>query len=112
MKDFIENEGIKYQFSAPYTPQQNGVVERKNRTLIEMARTMLNEFKSSHNFGPKPSQLLVMHLTGSFSARSTTRPLMSSSRRTSLTSHTFKYSVVSVSLKTRKKGFLNLSLEL
>ena len=27
-----------------YTPQQNGVVERKNRTLIEMARTMLNEY--------------------------------------------------------------------
>jgi transposase InsO family protein len=50
MKDFIENEGIKHQFSAPYTPLQNGVVERKNRTLIEMARTMLNEFKSPHNF--------------------------------------------------------------
>jgi hypothetical protein len=39
-----------HQFSAPYTPQQNGVVERKNQTLIEMARTMLNEFKSPHNF--------------------------------------------------------------
>jgi IS30 family transposase len=50
MRDFIEDEGIKHQFSAPYTPQQNGVVERKNRTLIEMARTMLNEFKSPHNF--------------------------------------------------------------
>jgi hypothetical protein len=50
MRDFIENEGIKHQFFAPYTPQQNGVVERKNRTLIEMTRTMLNEFKSSHNF--------------------------------------------------------------
>jgi transposase InsO family protein len=50
MRDFIENEGIKHQFSAPYTPQQNGVVERKNRTLIEMTRTMLNEFKSPHNF--------------------------------------------------------------
>ena len=31
------------EFSAPYTPQQNGIVERKNRTLIEMARTMLDE---------------------------------------------------------------------
>ncbi|KAK1594663.1 hypothetical protein QYE76_008235 [Lolium multiflorum] len=35
---------------APYTPQQNGVVERKNRTIIEMARTMLSEFNSPHNF--------------------------------------------------------------
>ncbi|KAK1609775.1 hypothetical protein QYE76_033448 [Lolium multiflorum] len=31
-------------------PQQNGVVERKNRTIIEMARTMLSEFNSPHNF--------------------------------------------------------------
>ena len=32
-----------HNFSAPRTPQQNGVVERKNRTLQEIARTMLNE---------------------------------------------------------------------
>jgi transposase InsO family protein len=28
------DEGIKYEFSAPYTPQQNGMAKRKNRTLI------------------------------------------------------------------------------
>ena len=39
---YIEN-GITQQFSAPRTPQQNGVVERKNRTLIEAARTMLQD---------------------------------------------------------------------
>ena len=50
MQDFVQDEGIKHEFSAPYTPQQNGVVERKNRTIIEMARTMLDEFKSPHNF--------------------------------------------------------------
>jgi transposase InsO family protein len=50
MQEFVEDEGIKHQFSAPYTPQMNGVVERKNWTLIEMARTMLDEFKSPHNF--------------------------------------------------------------
>jgi hypothetical protein len=50
MDDFMDEEGIKHEFSAPYTPQQNGIVERKNRTIIEMARTMLDEFKSSHNF--------------------------------------------------------------
>jgi hypothetical protein len=36
----------RFKFSAPYTPQQNGVVERKNRTLIDMARTMLGEYKT------------------------------------------------------------------
>jgi len=37
---FLDKEGISHEFSATYTPQQNGVVERKNRTLIEMARTI------------------------------------------------------------------------
>ncbi|KAI3827838.1 hypothetical protein L1987_01925 [Smallanthus sonchifolius] len=37
--------GTRHEFSAPYTPQQNGVAERKNRTLIETARTMLSDAK-------------------------------------------------------------------
>jgi hypothetical protein len=41
IKGFLEEEGIKHEFSSPYTPQQNGVVERKNITLLDMARTML-----------------------------------------------------------------------
>ena len=41
MDDLCENKGIHHEYSAPYTPQQNGVAERKNRTLIETARTML-----------------------------------------------------------------------
>jgi transposase InsO family protein len=36
--------------SSPYTPQQNGVVERKNRTLLDMARTMLDEYKTPDRF--------------------------------------------------------------
>ena len=42
---FCEENGIMHEFSAPRTPQQNGVVERKNRSLIEAARTMLEESK-------------------------------------------------------------------
>nr|GFA47982.1 hypothetical protein [Tanacetum cinerariifolium] len=38
-------KGIKREYSNPKTPQQNGVTERKNRTLIEAARTMLADFK-------------------------------------------------------------------
>ena len=38
---FCEDAGIEHQLTAPYTPQQNGVVERKNRTLMEMARSLL-----------------------------------------------------------------------
>jgi len=35
--------GIFHNFSAPRTPQQNGVVERKNKSLEELARTILSE---------------------------------------------------------------------
>jgi hypothetical protein len=50
VEEYLEEEGIKHEFSAPYTPQQNGVVERKNMTLIDMARTMLGEFKTPEQF--------------------------------------------------------------
>ncbi|GKB95896.1 retrovirus-related pol polyprotein from transposon TNT 1-94, partial [Tanacetum coccineum] len=41
MDDFCGQKGIKREYSVAKTPQQNGVVERKNRTLIEAARTMI-----------------------------------------------------------------------
>ena len=47
---YLDELGITHELSAPYTPQQNGVVERKNRTLVEMARTMLDEYKTPHHF--------------------------------------------------------------
>ncbi|KAK1667961.1 hypothetical protein QYE76_056120 [Lolium multiflorum] len=50
LDDFLGEEGIQHQYSSPYTTQQNGVAERKNRTLIEAARTMMMEYKSKYNF--------------------------------------------------------------
>jgi transposase InsO family protein len=50
IEGFLEEEGIKHVFSSPYTPQQNGVVKRKNRTLLDMARTMLDEYKTPDRF--------------------------------------------------------------
>ncbi|GJS69445.1 retrovirus-related pol polyprotein from transposon TNT 1-94 [Tanacetum coccineum] len=42
-REFCDANGITHNFSAPRTPQSNGVVERKKRTLQEISRTMLNE---------------------------------------------------------------------
>jgi len=47
---FCEKHGIIHEFSSPRTPQQNGVVERKNRTLQEMARTMIHENNLAKHF--------------------------------------------------------------
>ncbi|KAJ9544481.1 hypothetical protein OSB04_024188 [Centaurea solstitialis] len=41
LQSFLEDVGISHNFSAVRTPQQNGVVERKNRTLVEVARSMM-----------------------------------------------------------------------
>jgi transposase InsO family protein len=43
IEGFLKEDGIKHEFSSPYTPQQNGVVQRKNITLLDMARTMIDE---------------------------------------------------------------------
>ncbi|GJR55653.1 putative ribonuclease H-like domain-containing protein [Tanacetum coccineum] len=50
MNEFCEINGIRRKFSVARTPQQNGVAERKNRTLIEAARTMLADFKLPTTF--------------------------------------------------------------
>ena len=41
--DFLQNKGIVSQRSCPYTPQQNGVVERKNHHMLDVVRTLLLE---------------------------------------------------------------------
>ena len=47
---FCEEHGIKRQFLATRTPQQNGVVQRKNKIVMEMARTILNNSQLSDKF--------------------------------------------------------------
>ncbi|CAN0917421.1 Retrovirus-related Pol polyprotein from transposon TNT 1-94 [Linum grandiflorum] len=49
-RNFCEDLGIDHQLSTPRTPQQNGVVERKNRVLVDIARTMLNDFGLATRF--------------------------------------------------------------
>lgn len=47
--DFLEDKGIRRQLSVEYCPQQNGVAERANRTLVEMARCMLLQSGVPHS---------------------------------------------------------------
>ncbi|GAU11414.1 hypothetical protein TSUD_344050 [Trifolium subterraneum] len=51
--DFCSTHGIKRQLTTAYTPQQNGVSERKNRTLLNMIRSMLNSRSVPKRFWPE-----------------------------------------------------------
>ncbi|GKF56120.1 putative ribonuclease H-like domain-containing protein, partial [Tanacetum coccineum] len=50
ISEFCEKKGIKREFSVARTPRQNGVAERRNRTLIDAARTMLADSKLPTTF--------------------------------------------------------------
>ena len=50
MSSFLKEKGILRQLTVPYTPQQNGVRERKNRTIVESTRCMLHCAGLSYKF--------------------------------------------------------------
>ncbi|GJS66126.1 putative ribonuclease H-like domain-containing protein [Tanacetum coccineum] len=56
MNNFYEIKGILRQYIVAGTPQQNGVAERRNRTLIEATRTMLADFKLPSKFDGKADE--------------------------------------------------------
>ena len=53
LNDFCKQSGIKRQLTTAYTPQQNGVAERKNRTMMNMVRSMLSDKNIPKTFWPE-----------------------------------------------------------
>ena len=49
-EQYLVEHGIKHEYTVPKTPEQNGVAERMNRTIVEMARSMLCEAKLPKRF--------------------------------------------------------------
>jgi len=49
-ESYCTNQGIIHEVTAPYTLQHNGLAERRNRSLLDMARSMLKENKLHHEF--------------------------------------------------------------
>ena len=47
---FCEKHVIIHEYTAPYTPQKNGITERKNKTYLEMINSMLLHAKLCYNF--------------------------------------------------------------
>ena len=59
---FFHDAGIEHQYTTPYTSQQNGVSERKNRTIIEMVRYLLFEKDLPKKFWAKAVNIAVFLL--------------------------------------------------
>ncbi|GJZ99217.1 retrovirus-related pol polyprotein from transposon TNT 1-94 [Tanacetum coccineum] len=57
LEEFCDKKGISHNFSSPCTPEQNGVAKRRNWTLIEAARTMLNMAKAFRVFNIKRQKM-------------------------------------------------------
>eukprot|EP00253_Pinus_taeda_P011317 PITA_11317 len=60
--DFCEEHGIRREFSTARNPQQNGVAERMNRTIQQMARAMLDEFETPATFWGEAAYAVVVIL--------------------------------------------------
>ncbi|GJV84405.1 putative ribonuclease H-like domain-containing protein [Tanacetum coccineum] len=63
MNEFCDMKGIRREFSVARTPLQNGVAERKNKTLIEAAKTMLADSKLPTTFWAEAKTCLKLHET-------------------------------------------------
>ena len=96
---YCDEVGIKHEVSATYTPQQNGVVERKNRTLITLARTMLDKYNTPKLYGWKLSTPHAMHLAAYSFKSFLARHLMSCSMGRSRTSPSLGCLVANVHLQ-------------
>lgn len=47
---YLKVEGVRHEYTVPKTPEQNGVAERINHTLVESLRSMLSDAKLPHKF--------------------------------------------------------------
>lgn len=63
--DFCRQCGIKRKLTVAYTPQQNGVAERKNRTVMNLVRSVLSEKKFPKNFWPEAVNWIIYVLNRS-----------------------------------------------
>jgi transposase InsO family protein len=63
---FCRDLGLEHQFSSPYVASRNGVVERKHRSLCEMARTMLDEHRTPRRYWAEAVNPLAMLGIGFF----------------------------------------------
>ena len=89
-KELCDKHGIKREYTIPRTPQQNGVVERKNRIVQQMARSMMNEKNIGQTYWVEEIHTAFHVLNKATSYHKVTRHLMSYGMGDLLQSNTSK----------------------
>jgi len=56
---FCNEKGIVHEVTSPYTPQHNGVAERRNKTILNMARSIMKGKGMSHYFWGEATSIVV-----------------------------------------------------
>jgi transposase InsO family protein len=110
IEGFLEDERIKHEFSSPYTPQQNGVMERKNRTPLDMARTMLDEYKTPDRFWAEAINTACYSINRLYRHRILKKNHMNSSPEKSPMFHILESLVANVLFLLKEVENLNLLL--
>jgi hypothetical protein len=106
LKDFLKQEGIRHELTVEYTPQQNGVAERKNRSLVETARCLMIQSGLSASFWAE-AILTANHIRNRYPSRSLGGeiPFKMWTRRTPIVSYFRKFGTTAFALdKTPGKG--------
>jgi transposase InsO family protein len=111
-EEFLDEESIGHEFSIPYTPQQNRIVERKNRTLIEAARMMLDEYKVSNQIWAKVINTACHAINRLYLHKILNKATFELLLGKSLTCLTLEFLEVSALFLTRSPKTLSLHLKL
>ena len=93
---FCNDQGAHQEFSSPKTPQHNGIVERKNRVVQEMAHVMLHNKRCLSPSGEKQLTLLVIHSTVCILELTPRKLLINSRKERSLLSNSSEYLAVTI----------------
>ena len=113
-KEFCSKKGIMFHFTVPYTPQQNGVAERMNRTITEKARAMINAADLDKQFWGEAvlTATYLINLTPTKAVASSKTPFELWHNKKPRLSHLRVFgSTIYVHLKTRSNKFDDKSVK-
>ena len=93
---FCNDQGTHHEFSSPKTPQQNGIVEWKNRVVQEVTRVMLHNKKMPKSFWGEVVNTACHTFNRVYFRPDSKKLLMNSREKRSLLSNTFRYLIVTI----------------